>query len=585
MNFSKLISIFEKLEGVRSHMVMQAALADFFASCGKKELVDSVYLLSGRIDADYKSSDLGIAKRFAEQAIAKASGKDVAGIKARMKKTGDLGLVAKDVLSKKKSNVAVADVSAALRRIAVMSGAGSQQRKINALADLLKKAGADGAKYIVRIVQGTMRLGAGDMMILDGLAIAFLGGKEHRGVLEKRFNVSSDIGAVAKDALRSKGKKQTMAAKEKVQLGRPIRSMLAQRVEDIEDIKKKIKGVIAAEDKLDGERIQAHKDGDEVTLFSRRLENITHQYPDVVRAVRDGIRARQCILDGEAVPVDTKGNLLPFQLIMQRRRKHDVERYVKEIPVRYALFDILSYEGVSSMDNPYPARAKLLRRIIRANTKGIEPIRKIESENLDDIKRFFKESLARGTEGIICKATGKDSSYRAGARAWVWIKWKKEYVEELSDTLDLVIVGSYAGEGKRSGAFGALLCASYNPEDDRFETVCKVGSGFTDEDLITFARELQHFKRPKAPRNILISDVMAPDTFFEPRLVIEVRGGEITKSPVHTCAMGQPPLKEDEGLALRFPRILRPRPDKSAKQATTSDEIFCMYKAIRKKKK
>ncbi len=585
MKFSKLADILGKLEGASSHTAMQATLADFFRSCGKNDLVDCTYLLSGRIDADYKSSDLGIAKKFAAQAIAKASGRDAADIRKRMKKRGDLGLVAKDVLTKKSSSMSVSDVAKALHRIAGMSGTGSQQKKIDAFAALLKKASADGAKYIVRIVQGTMRLGAGDMMILDGLAIAFLGGKEHRDVLEKRFNVCSDIGEVAKEARQAKGKKPKKAVKGTVQPGRPIRSMLAQRVEDIEDIKKKIKGVIAAEDKLDGERIQAHKDGDGVTLFSRRLEDITHQYPDVVRAVKDGIRAKQCILDGEAVPVDAKGNLLPFQLIMQRRRKHDVERYVKKIPVKYVLFDLIFCDGESYLEKPYPKRTKKLRQIIKPGVKGIDPIKKIESKDIDDIKAFFKESLARGTEGIICKAIGEGSTYRAGARAWVWIKWKKEYVEELSDSLDLVIVGSYAGEGKRSGAFGALLCASYNPEDDRFETVCKVGSGFTDEDLARFTKDLKEYKRSKAPRNVMIRDAMRPDLFFEPRLVIEVRGGDVTKSPVHTCAAGQGPLKESEGLALRFPRIMQPRPDKSAKQATTSDEIICMYKELHKKKK
>lgn len=583
MKFSKLVSVFEKLEKASSHKKMEEILGSFFRSCSAAELVDCSYLLVGRVNATTKSSDLGIAKKFIQQALASAFEKTANPKKVRelQKKLGDLGLVAAKLNTKKSSSLSIHDVIKALQSITKMQGEGSQDKKIKALAKIISKASSIEAKYICRITLGTMRIGANELRVLDGLALAF--NKGDRVPLERAFNLSSDIGAVAKAAKARKLK--TGGPAPAATKGKPIRSMLAQRVENIEDIQKRIPGLIAAEDKLDGERIQAHKEGDNITLFSRRLENITLQYPDVVEAIRKGIKARHCILDGEAVPIDKEGNLLPFQLIMQRRRKHDIDEYVKKVPVKYFLFDLLSLNGKDIMGESYPKRAKKLRSTIRSGVDGIGPVTKVESKNLADIEKFFKDSLARGTEGIVCKSTGKDSVYRAGARAWVWIKWKKEYCEDLCDSFDLVVVGSYAGEGKRVDAFGALLCACYNPEDDRFETVCKVGSGFTDKDLVKFTKDLKEFKRGKAPRNVMIRDVMMPDIFFEPRMVIEVRGGDITKSPVHTCAIGQKPLSDTEGLALRFPRMIRVRPDKSAKQSTTSDEVLCMFRDIKKKKK
>ncbi len=556
--FSKLADIFSQLEVVTSGNKLREILSQFFKRVPKQDIDLVAYLTIGKIDAEYKKTDLGLANKMIIRALAKASNKDIDKIKNLSRKLGDLGLVAEKIINKK-GNLTIKQVIETLRKISTTSGKGSQEAKINLLISILKNASPKEAKYIIRISLGRLRLGVAAATILDSLAIAFKGVKD-KTELERAYEKSSDIGLIAKLAASKK------PIKVGIILGIPIKMMLAQRVKSLAEMQKHMPGKITAEEKYDGERMQVHKQGKEIKIFSRRLENITHQYPDVLISLKKSIKAKECIIEGEVVAVDKKANLLPFQRLMQRKRKYKIEEYIKKIPVNLFLFDLLYLNGESYVNEPYPARRKALEKIIK-KSKIIKLAGQITTKDLNKLKEFFNKCLKRGMEGIIAKSNAENSIYKAGTRGWFWIKWKKEYAKGVKDTYDLVVVGAFAGRGKRAGTYGALLCAVYNKKKNQFETITKLGAGFTDKVLAELPKMLRKYQTTKKPAKVIIKKEIKPDVFFYPGLVLEVLGAEITKSPLHSS-----------GLALRFPRFINFRPDKSPKQATTKKEIKRMYK-------
>ena len=278
-------------------------------------------------------------------------------------------------------------------------------------------------------------------------------------------------------------------------------------------------------------------------------------------------------MDGEAVAYDfDEKEYRPFQKIMNRRRKYDVEEYTKKIPVKYMVFDLVYINGNSYLRKNYPERTKKLREVL-GHHDYIDTAGRIISDNIDEIDEYFQDCINRGLEGVICKSTGQNSIYNAGAREWSWIKWKPSYASELSDTLDLVVVGSYAGKGKRAGTYGSLLCACYNHEKDVFETICKLGTGFTDKQLEELPDRLSDAMVDRKPARLHTTKEVEPEHWFTPKYVLEVKGSELTESPVHSCNWDS---DTERGLGLRFPRFMRWRPDKSADQATTTSEIITM---------
>jgi len=417
-------------------------------------------------------------------------------------------------------------------------------------------------------VTGKMRLGIADMTILDALAILYGGGKEWRELFERAYNLTSDIGYVAKVAATSgiEGLKQI-----KITIGRPIRPMLAERLASAEEILQKLGGKCMAEYKYDGERMQIHKKGDEVIIFSRRLENITSQYPDVVELVRDHVKANEAILECECVAIDPDtGDMLPFQELMHRKRKHDIHKAIEQYPVRIHFFDALYVDGMDLTLQPLEERRRVLEQII-VEGERVKLSKAIITSDPRELERFFHEAIENGCEGLVVKALGKEAIYRAGARGWLWVKFKRDMKSELVDTVDLVVVGGFHGRGKRSGVLGAVLLACYDPEKDVFKTVCKVGTGFSDQDLVRLKEMLEPYRRDKpSPR---VDSVMESDVWFEPALVLEVYGAELTISPIHTS-----------GLAIRFPRFTgRFRLDKKPEDATTLQELWEMYERQLKK--
>jgi DNA ligase-1 len=472
-----------------------------------------------------------------------------------------------------RGKLTVNNVHEALIKIAQAKGSGSQEVREKTLAAILAQASPEERKYIIRLVLGDMRFGVADKTLLDALAVAFLGSKEKRAPLEDAYNVCSDIGYVAKILAKSglKGVKRI-----RISLGRPIQPMLAQRVSMLSEIMEHMESeAVAAEEKYDGERIQTHKNGDVVRLFSRRLTDVTSQFPVIADEVNKRVSVEKTVLDGEVVAYNFEEEAFePFQKLMQRRRKYNVKEFAENLPVKYMLFDVLYVDGKSYLKKSYPERRSKLEKIVK-NSKRVAIANRVVSAQLEEVDAFFQDCLERGLEGIVCKSNAADAYYQAGARGWLWIKWKPSYASELSDTLDLVVVGAYAGKGKRAGTYGALLCAAYNSEEDVFQTLCKLGSGFSDKQLSSLPTKLESAKLNEQPVRVTVNKEMLPDYWFSPKYVVEVLGSEITESPVHTCGWNS---KDKRGLSLRFPRFKRWRNEKSPEQATTAKEVMRMLR-------
>jgi DNA ligase-1 len=406
------------------------------------------------------------------------------------------------------------------------------------------------------------------MGIIDSLSTAFTGNRDARGDIEAAFNVCSDLGRVA-NVLVEKGIDAVRAIH--TQVGVPIRMMAAKKLSDAEEIMEKIGKNAFVEYKYDGERVQAHKNGNEVVLYSRRQEVITHQYPDVVQLILTNIKAESCVLEGECVAIDPDtGKMRPFQELMRRRRKTNIESMQKEVPVALFVFDILYLNGADVTSLPMLDRRKLMEEMIEVSDRVSLTIGEF-TEEPDRLYEIFEEAINTGYEGVIAKAIHENSRYQAGARSWLWIKLKASYTEGLADSADLVIVGAIHGRGKRTGLYGAILASAYDDMTDTYPTVCKIGTGFTEEMLTEFKERLDEHKiETKNPK--VISGINA-DVWFEPVEVIEVLGDEITSSPTHPAGKGR--LKGDAGLAIRFPRFTgKWRDDKDPTQATTVDDLI-----------
>lgn len=584
MLYSKLAEAYIRLESTTKRLEMLVITAELLKETPAEDMDIVIYLTQGKIHPDWTGlPELGMAEKMAVEAVIGATGMKKLEVQSLLKERGDLGLVIEEAIRSQtltKMSVkplVVRDVYETFGNIARESGAGSSERKIKRLAGLLANASPLEARYITRTVEGKLRLGLGDMTILDALAVAYSESKENRGVLERAYNLTSDLGYVAK-VLAEKGLEAVRELK--IVVNKPIRMMLAQRLSTAEEIVEKLGGKCSAEYKLDGERFQIHKQGLSVQIYSRRLENITHMYPDAREMALKQIKATDAIVEGEGVAVDTETNeLRPFQLLMQRRRKYDIEEMARKIPLAVFLFECLYADGEDLTLEPYTVRRKKLSEILE-ETPRFSVTKSLSTSKPSEIERFFDQAISEGCEGLIVKSTAANSLYQAGARSWLWVKLKRSYQSKMVEPVDLVIVGAFYGRGKRGGSYGAVLAAAYDQDSDLFKTVCKVGSGFTDEDLAKMPEMLKEYTLPHKPARV--ESLIQPDIWFDPVVVLEVIGDEITLSPTHSAAFGQ--LREGSGLAIRFPRFTgKWRDDKSPDDTTTVDEIIDMYKAQLKK--
>ncbi len=573
MKFAIVAEHFEKLEETTKRLEMFEILSQLFKKTPHSDIDKLIYICQERIKPAYEGIEIGMAERMLEKAIARATGTDIKKVKELYKKKGDLGLVAEALSGKfknkliKPKELTLAEVYDGFLKTAKVSGVGAVDQKISIIAGLLSRANPKEAKYIARFVIGRLRLGIGDPTIMDSLSKAKIGDRGLREKIERAYNLCSDLGFVAK-TLFEKGEKAL--DKFKVTPGKPIRMALAERLPSSKDIIKKI-GKCAVEAKYDGFRLQCHKVGNKVFLFSRNLENMTHMFPEIVSEVKK-LRQKNIIFEGEALAYnDATGELYPFQVTITRKRKYEIEKIAEELPLRMFVFDLLYVNGKDFTPEKYITRRKKLESIFK---KGeiLQPSAMIVTDDPKEMEKFFEQEVSAGLEGVMAKRL--DAPYSAGARNYNWIKLKRSYRGELSDTIDVVIVGYLKGRGMRAKfGIGAILVAVYDKKEDVFKTIAKVGSGFSEKQWVELREMLDKIAIKHRPARV--DSEIKPDVWVEPKYVITVRADEITRSPLHTAGK----TEKEMGYALRFPRAVEfIRFDKTPEDANTVNEIKKMYK-------
>ncbi len=563
MKFKRLVGYFERIEATAKRLDMFDILSELFKETQPDEIDRIIYLTQGQLLPPFHAPELGISEKLLIRALSEASNKPTKTVEEIFKATGDLGESAEQLINGKEA-LGVNQVYDELMAIAETSGKGSVNIKMGFLSGLLRAVSSVEAKYIARFILGRLRLGIGDPTVLEALALSE-GDRALRPELERAYNLCSDLGLVAK-TLKTGGMKAI--EKFRIRVGYPIRMALCERLPSSEDIIEKM-GRAAIEAKYDGFRCQVHKKGDTIEIFSRNLERTTKMFPEIREAARS-LPAREAIFEGEALAYnEITGELFPFQVTMQRKRKHGIEEMAKEYPLRFFAFDLLLFDGEDYTEKPYSERRDKLVSLVKGNAV-IEAARMFETSDPKEITKHFEEFVETGLEGVVAKRL--DGVYTAGSRNFNWIKLKRSYRGELADTIDVCVVGYFRGRGARARfGVGALLAAVYDSESDTFKTVSKVGTGFTDEEFLQVKTMLDEITiKKKHPR---VDSEVEADVWVTPRYVVTVTADEITRSPMHTAGRDL----EGVGYALRFPRAVDfLRPDKSAEDANTVDEIIKM---------
>jgi len=585
MKFQKLAEYFAELEKTSSRLKITEILASLLREASPEEVAKICYLSLGQLAPLYAGVEFNLAEKLMIKVLAKAFGQKEEKIRQEFKATGDLGETVYNLKSQtrlpdgqvsnvkstsKILNLTVGEVYERLLGIAKESGEGSVERKIEKMAALINKLDPLSAKYVVRIPLGRLRLGFSELTILDALSWMLVGDKSKREEIEAAYNVRADVGEIAKQfkILNLKFKIE----KVKPQVGIPIMPALCQRLPTPEEMIKKM-GLVAAEPKFDGTRLQVHfRRPDLVAIFTRNLENVTAMFPDIVEGVKKEVKAKEAILDGEAIGFDPKtGKFLPFQETIKRKRKYEIDQKAKEIPLKYFVFDILYKDGKSLLNLPLEKRRKILEETLPPKNERIVLTPQIITQSADELRRFYDEQVAKGLEGAVVKKW--QATYEPGRRGYTWVKYKAEKKGKrggrLADTLDCVVMGYYKGKGKRAVfGIGAFLVGVRESENsDRFLTISKIGTGLTDEQWRELKVKSEKLKVKSQPKEYKVDKNLIPDVWCQPQLVVEIEADNITVSPIHTA-----------GLALRFPRLLRFREDKSPTEATTLAEAKKLYR-------
>ena len=537
-----------------------------------------ILLLQGRIFPRWDETKIGVASRLVLKSINIATGKDAKSLEDEWRKKGDLGLVAAEFIKNKhqitlfSSDLTVKKVFENLRKLPKQEGAGAVERKTKLIAELLTSAKPLEAKYIVRTVLEDMRVGVGEGSIRDAIVWACFGEKlkirynkekndielEERedynryiSAVEQANELKNDWGSVAKIA-----KEHGLKGLSKLSLipGKPLKVMLYKKAEDMEDAFERVGKPCACEFKYDGFRLQIHRDGNEVNLFTRRLDNVTKQFPDVAKIAKGHIKSKSYILDSEVIGIDPKTHSwLAFQQISQRiRRKYDIPQMVKDVPVMVNVFDAMVVDGKNLLKTPFEERRKALKKIITPVKEKLELAKQLVTGDMKKAEKFYSEALSKGNEGIMMKKL--DAPYKPGSRVGYGVK-----VKPVMETLDLVITGADWGEGKRANWLSSFTIAC--KKGDEILEIGKVGTGIKEkeEQGLSF-KELTKLLKP------LIIEEKGREVKVKPKIVIEINYEEIQKSS-----------KYSSGFALRFPRLVRLRDDKPVSEISTIKQVERYY--------
>lgn len=574
MRLSQFAGGLERIEATTARLMILKLVADLLRGAAAGERAAATYLLQAQLRPPYEGVEIGLGEKLLVKTLVVAYAESEDAVQRRLRTLGDLGRVAESFApSRARGGVTVRQAYDALLEIARRTGAGSTARKMSHLADLLRTVGPAEAKTLVRIAQGRLRLGLGDQTILEAAALAALGDRRKKSVLEQAYNVRSDLGSVVELAFAKGERALAMIGP---QIGIPVRPALAQRLPSARAILQRL-GEAQVEPKFDGFRLQVHRDGRKVFVFSRRLENVSEMFPELVKATRRQLKTRRAIIEGEAVAHNPEtGEFLPFQVTMTRKRKTLIAETSARYPLRLFAFDLLYAGRRNYIPTPQRERTRRLREVLPGgpdSTVVVTEAIRVKTER--ELQDYFDDMIARGLEGVVAKRL--DAPYRAGARGYDWVKLKRASQSKLSDTVDVVLVGYMRGRGKRSSlGIGSLVAACYDSNHGRFRTVAKIGSGLTDAAWKELRVRLDRDATRGKPARV--DSLIDADVWVEPRYVVEVLADEISRSPFHTCGK----TGDNAGYALRFPRVVHGiRSDKSATDTTTEREILDMYRRQR----
>jgi len=582
MQLDKFIDFLVKLDSTTKRLEMTEILKDLIEESSVTNLRIAIYLSLGTLKAPFEDLKFNFAEKQMMKTFSVLFNEELEKIQDSYGKKGDLGDVAYNLCeNEKETHLNLKDVYDNLVKIAEFEGIGSQEKKSNEIIKLFQKLNKNSIKYITRIILNNNRLGFTELTIIDALA-RHLGDKKLKEQIEGSFNRYPDIGLIC-EKIKSEGIDGIKNIH--IKPGVPILPQKAQRLGSAEEIIEKM-GKVWCEYKFDGTRVQLHFDKTQkieseedlfksgskflIKTYTRNLEETTHQYPDIIEEAIKQIDAESVILDGEAIGFNSKtGEYLPFQETIQRKRKHGVEEIIKEIPLKYLVFDILYLNGKETINLPLLERRNILNQIIKKGG-NIEIDSHIETDSPEKVQDFFLESKRKNLEGIMVKKP--DSLYEAGARAYSWIKFKREDANEVADTLDVAVLGYYFGKGDRSEfGIGGFLVGIYNPDLDKYQTVSKIGSGLTDEEWVKLREDCDQIKSPDKPKEYDVPKDLECDVWVKPKIVVVVRCDEVTASPLHTS-----------GIALRFPRLMNFREDKKPTDTTSIKEIKDIYNNLKK---
>lgn len=585
MSFKDLSVYLQKLENTASRNDMILILAELFDKVPADVSDKVMYLLQGRVAPLFVPLEFGMADKMMLKAIALAFDISESEAGNEFRKIGDLGEVAQKLHRGRGKDLSISEVFETLKKVAETGGKGSVEKKVGLISELLKDLDPLSSRFVSRIPVAKLRLGFSDMTVLDSLSWMMVGDKSLRTEIERAYNIRPDLGIIGKIIKEHgiKGIGKVLPA-----VFTPILMARAERLSSGEEIVKKI-GKCAIEPKFDGFRLQVHfKKGEEIKLFTRNLEEVTFMYPDIVEGLINQISASEAIFEGEAIAYNPDTNeYLPFQLTAQRKRKYDIAEMARKIPLRLMVFDLLYLDGKNFIPEPYTTRRVAISKLIK-DGKTIYPAEEKVLDDAKEIENFFDDAISRGLEGILAKKL--DGTYQAGARGWNWIKLKRSYQSILNDTVDCVVMGHYAGRGKRTGfGLGAFLIGVYDEKKDMFVTIAKIGTGLTDDEWRELFKRSGKIKSTHKPALYEVDSWLEPDVWVNPEIVVEIKADELTRSPVHTAGRVMKASKSGSafdvdvpGYALRFPRLERFRDDKKPSDATTLTEIEEMFKMQKK---
>lgn len=561
MQLTLFAHFLEKLEKTQSRIEITRILTDLFGQTSSAEIDKVVYLSLGILAPSYEGTILNLAEKTMIKVLAKTYGKSESQVKVLYKKAGDLGDAAEE-LAKEKGikgrDLTVLGVYEKLLSIAKDSGSGSVERKIDKMTNILAETDPLSARFISRIPVGRLRLGFSEKTVIAALSA---GDKTAEKMIEDAYNIRPDIGYIAKLV------KENKVEKTKPEIGVPVVPMLAQRLNSSTEMIKKM-GEVSVEPKFDGLRIFIHyrKKDDLIKIFTRNMNAIDiNTFPEL-KNIGKFIKAREVILDTEAIGIDRKREMfLDFQKTIQRRRKHEIEKNASTIPLQFQVFDILLVDGKSMINTPYLNRREVMKeKIVNGDILRIDE--NTVTKDPEVIKTMHEKYLRMGLEGVVVKKA--DGMYVSGRTGWNWVKMKEVEGKrgKLSDTVDCVVMGYTVGKGKRVG-FGVGQFLAGIKDGDTFKTVTKVGTGLSDEQFRELSERLAKIRSQEKPKDYEVVKDLSPDFWVLPKVVVELAADEITVSPKHTA-----------GLALRFPRLIRFRDDKSINQITSLTELHDLFK-------